>query len=58
MIRNVKCQRLQSGWSKKKKVIGEQTIRDGNGVLAINDEDKKKAWEFIMRSFEQRVYMG
>ena len=28
-------------------VIGEQTIRDDEE----NDEDKKKAWKFIMRSF-------
>ena len=50
----MKCQRLQSGWSKRCYLW---TTRYDNGVLAINDDDKKLgnlSWE----TFEQRVHIG
>ena len=28
-----------------KEIVGEKCIRDDNGVLAFNEEDKKKAWK-------------
>ena len=33
--------RIAKKWSKETKIC----IRDGNGVLAFNDEEKKKAWK-------------
>ena len=38
IIRNV-CLRLQRGWSKQD-IMGEQCIRNDDGVLAVSDEDK------------------
>ena len=34
-----------------KDIVGKKCIRDDNGVLAFNEEDKKKAWKQLYERF-------
>ena len=42
MIRNAMCLRFRRGWSKLIR-IGEQCIRNDDGVLTVGDKNKKRA---------------
>ena len=45
MIKTVTCLRLQRIVKTNEDIIGEQCIRNDDGVLASRDEGKKIAWK-------------
>ena len=39
-------------------IIGEQCIKNDNGILAVKNEDKKIAWKSYHEKLLNRVCMG
>ena len=41
-------------------IVGEECIRNDEGVLAVSDEDNKIAWKILTRKnmFRKRKFMG